>query len=261
MHEVLTVRKDDPQGLAEAMLQLGRLYHKYIQDWARGAYWYRQAIAKGQPNTEDVSALAECYFKLGSKAMAVEVLARYGMDKSGSGSTVRLWGEMGEMGRAMAISEYLAQRGMPDVGYLAAARALRRSGKLEQATAAYQKVIDLKTGSRGLAESKKRAQLALDGLRTFEKVDLSRVSDGTHTGSCQGYRGPVEVKVAVAGGKIEKVEVGPNQEDIFYTAFTDIPASLVECQGLKGVDSITGATVTSEAIVNAAAKALANGMK
>ena len=261
MHEVLTVRKDDPQGLGEATLQLARLYHKYLQDWARGAFWYRQAIAKGKPSTEDVSALAECYFKLGSKAMAVELLARYGMDKSGSGGTVRLWGEMGEMGRAMAVAEYMAQRGMPDVGYLAAARALRRSGKLDQAAAAFQKVLDMNTGSRGLAESKKRAQLALEGLRTFEKVDLSRVSDGTHAGSCQGYRGPVEVKVTVAGGKIEKVEMGQNTEDLFYTAFTDIPASLVERQGLKGVDSITGATVTSEAIINAAAKAIADGMK
>jgi uncharacterized protein with FMN-binding domain len=36
---------------------------------------------------------------------------------------------------------------------------------------------------------------------------------------------------------------------------------IVSKQGFKGVDVITGATVTSDAIINAAAKALVNAMK
>ncbi|MHC4353293.1 MAG: FMN-binding protein [Planctomycetota bacterium] len=52
-----------------------------------------------------------------------------------------------------------------------------------------------------------------------------------------------------------------HKERQFYSAFTDTPNQIIARQSVKGVDAVTGATMTSEAIINAAAKALAGGMK
>ena len=40
-----------------------------------------------------------------------------------------------------------------------------------------------------------------------------------------------------------------------------VPDRIVEHQGVKGVDVVTSATITAEAILNAVAKALAQGTK
>ena len=62
----------------------------------------------------------------------------------------------------------------------------------------------------------------------------------------------------VADGKIESVKVTAHKEKQFYSALTDTEASILELQSVRGVDGTSGATITSQAIVNAAAKALAS---
>jgi uncharacterized protein with FMN-binding domain len=42
---------------------------------------------------------------------------------------------------------------------------------------------------------------------------------------------------------------------------TDTPGKIIAKQGVKGVDATSSATITSEAIIYAAAKALASGAK
>jgi uncharacterized protein with FMN-binding domain len=68
------------------------------------------------------------------------------------------------------------------------------------------------------------------------------------------------VELVVAGGRIDSVKVAKHKDDIFFTSLTDVPKAIVDRQGLGGIDAVSGATVTSMAIVNAAAKALASGM-
>ena len=71
----------------------------------------------------------------------------------------------------------------------------------------------------------------------------------------------VHVEVAVRGGRIASVEVTKHKEKQYYTALTETPRKIIEKQGLKGVDATTSATITAEAIINATAKALAQGLK
>ena len=47
----------------------------------------------------------------------------------------------------------------------------------------------------------------------------------------------------------------------FYSALTDNTRKILEKKGVKDVDATTGATITSEAIINATAKALHQGLK
>jgi uncharacterized protein with FMN-binding domain len=42
---------------------------------------------------------------------------------------------------------------------------------------------------------------------------------------------------------------------------TDTPQKILAKQGVRGVDATSAATITSEAIINATAKALAGGQK
>ncbi|HPY50061.1 MAG TPA: FMN-binding protein [Sedimentisphaerales bacterium] len=67
--------------------------------------------------------------------------------------------------------------------------------------------------------------------------------------------------MTVKDGRIQSVRVTSHEEKQFYSALTDTPNQIIAKQGVKGVDAVTGATMTSEAILNATAKALAEGMK
>ena len=75
---------------------------------------------------------------------------------------------------------------------------------------------------------------------------------GTYSASGQGKFGPVEVEVAFSDKAIEKVDVVKLEETKYICdrAVADVPARIVEHQSL-GVDTVTGATLTSTAILAA----------
>ena len=62
-------------------------------------------------------------------------------------------------------------------------------------------------------------------------------------------------------GRITDVKVTDHKEKQFYAALTDTPRQIIAKQSVKGVDATSRATITSEAIINASAKALRSGMK
>ncbi|MFP4201002.1 MAG: FMN-binding protein, partial [Clostridia bacterium] len=88
-------------------------------------------------------------------------------------------------------------------------------------------------------------------------VDLSAVADGVHTGKAEGYGGELTVEVEVSGGELVRVEVLENDEtpDVAGPAIDEVPAEMVET-GEVDVDVVSGATVTSEAIIRAVVDAL-----
>ncbi|MBR5759353.1 MAG: FMN-binding protein, partial [Thermoguttaceae bacterium] len=67
--------------------------------------------------------------------------------------------------------------------------------------------------------------------------------------------------VVVSNGKIASVEVVEHQEKQYYSSIVDVPRQIVEKQSLKDVDAVSSATATSEAIVNATAKALSEAVE
>lgn len=77
---------------------------------------------------------------------------------------------------------------------------------------------------------------------------------GTYTASADGKNGAVEVEVTFSEHKIESVKVlqSNETEGVSDSSVEDIPAAIVANQSLK-VDVISGATVTSEAILAAVA--------
>ena len=78
-------------------------------------------------------------------------------------------------------------------------------------------------------------------------------TDGFYTAEGKGIGGKVPVTVAIENGRITAVEVGDNSETqgIGSKAIEQLPAKIVEANGLEGVDAVSGATVTSKAIFTA----------
>ena len=262
LHQVLTVNKETPAKLAQTMDALARVYHNLLADWARAAFWWRKAAATDRRYADAAALdLAHCYWKLGSKDMAVAAIRDYPGDDTRHGALIKLWGEMGDLDKALALAEMKARAGYPDIGYLAAGDACRMAGRYKQAVEYYQKVIDANKGWRDVMQNRARAEASIQAIRAAEGLDVARVRDGTYTAASIAYAGPLEVAVEVKGGRILSVKVTRHEEKQYYTALADTPAQIVARQGIKGVDAVTSATITSEAIMNATVKALAQGMK
>ena len=82
--------------------------------------------------------------------------------------------------------------------------------------------------------------------------------DGTYEGVGKGKNGDVKVSVTVAGGKITDVKVGDHSETegISDKAIEEVPSAIVEKQGTEGVETASGATMTSQAIIDGVNQAL-----
>jgi uncharacterized protein with FMN-binding domain len=108
-----------------------------------------------------------------------------------------------------------------------------------------------------------RRKAMAQGTRAFANLDLKQVPNGKFRASSIGFRGPVEVEVEVRDGKILSVNVTRQQEDAYFyhMANRQVPKRIVDKQSIKGVDAVTGATVSSNAIINAAAKALGSAAR
>ncbi|WP_264625565.1 FMN-binding protein [Candidatus Symbiopectobacterium sp. NZEC135] len=83
--------------------------------------------------------------------------------------------------------------------------------------------------------------------------------DGTYTGKAQGKEGEIEVSVKVSEGKIANVEVVKHEdtEALMLGVIDNIVPEIVEKQTADGIDAVTGATMSSTGVLEAAKQALA----
>lgn len=262
MHHLLGVHKDNADVRARVMNEIGRMYFALHEDYPRAAFWWKQlGVDKNEAFPGSRIHLAECYHRLGNDQMALELLRS---TNRGNDTMIKLYAELGDLPTALRISEQWVTAGMPDHGYLCAGDACRTVGKLQQAVDYYKKVLTVPAEGQQKGRIEKhhrRAQSNLEGIQLFELSDVRKVKDGSYRADAIGYEGPVEVEVVVASGKIESVHVTQHKEKQFYSSISDTPAKIIAKQSVKGVDTTSGATLTSEAIINATAKALAKGTK
>ncbi|MFB3891775.1 MAG: FMN-binding protein [Phycisphaerae bacterium] len=248
--ETIEVNKADTDRLKQSMEALADAFIMLTGDYARGAWWYRKV---GDARVDD--RLAYCYWKLGSKSMATDLIAKHPIDASPRGLMIRLLGLMGEPAKATDLAEATAKEGSADVAYLAAGDALRMAGQFNQAVGYYEKLAAMEKVSD--AKFKDIARANIDALKAIDGLDMAKLKDGVYTATVTtGHKGDVTVELRVQSGKVSADKVTAQQEDIPLTALTEVPKRIVDKQGIKGVDSVTGATVTSDAIIDASAAAL-----
>jgi uncharacterized protein with FMN-binding domain len=256
MHHLLERHKDDPQTLARVMNKLGHMYHDLLEDYPRAAFWLRAAGVEKNPQgfIRETPLLAECYWRLGYRDEALKLLAK----AKPSFFQVKLLADMGQTDQAVKICE-ASVKSAPEHAYLYAGDACRVAGRYPKALAYYQKVLGVDaSGPQGgrIKRFHDRANANIAAIKYFELFDPSKVADGTYKASSQGYEGPIEVAVSVIGGKIDDVRVTSHKEKQFYSAISDTPKKIIKKQSVKGIDTTSNATITSEAIVNATAKAI-----
>ena len=93
-------------------------------------------------------------------------------------------------------------------------------------------------------------------FRQFKKATLT---DGSRTVTVQGYHAPLQVRVTVADGKLKAVEVTEHAEEQFNQSLVETPRRILEAGSVFGLDAVTGATYTSEAILRGTGKAALGG--
>lgn len=83
--------------------------------------------------------------------------------------------------------------------------------------------------------------------------------DGTYNAEAEGFDGPVKVTVTIKNGKITKLtNKNTDTKEYFSRAWSAIQPAILKKQGVYGVDTVSGATFSSNGILEATQKALAN---
>ena len=117
------------------------------------------------------------------------------------------------------------------------------------------KALDKASAESGVAEAEPEAET--DSDETAVNISAADLEDGKYQAAAQGHVDQIELEVTVESGKISDIEIlSQNEtEGLGDQAVEDITAAIVEEQSLE-VDSISGATNSSEAVKNAVRKAL-----
>ncbi|MFW6161833.1 MAG: hypothetical protein ACODAJ_03635 [Planctomycetota bacterium] len=239
LHHMLIVQKDNPAKLGKVMDALAGAYFRLLDDYARAAFWWRMAARRREPSVRVTLQLAECYWRLGSKAMAVEELRKVRRYVTPMG--VKLWAEMGELKRALAMARVCARYDrLAPAAVMNAGDACRLHGRYREAVAWYRKALAIPaTGKRKQHMEKVhgRARASIEAVKVYDALDLSRVADGTHRATVMSYAGPITVEVTVQGGRITALKPTRHRDKQTYGALTEVPRQIIEAQGLKGVDA------------------------
>src|SRR3712207_1760234 len=89
--------------------------------------------------------------------------------------------------------------------------------------------------------------------KKVEKVATSKIKDGEYFGEAQGFGGLLKVKVTIKSGKISGIElVSHNETPEYLNAAKDVIDRIIS-KGDVDVDSVAGATISSNAIKKAVA--------
>nr|WP_294659062.1 FMN-binding protein [uncultured Blautia sp.] len=82
--------------------------------------------------------------------------------------------------------------------------------------------------------------------------------DGTYSAEAEGFDGAVKVTITIKNGKITKItNTNTDTKEYFSKAWSKIQPAILKKQGVYGVDTVSGATFSSNGILEATQKALA----
>ncbi len=94
------------------------------------------------------------------------------------------------------------------------------------------------------------------------QANTGKYTDGVYTGSSEGKYGPMKLEVSVEKGRISAINVLEHSETpgLSDPIFEKIPQEIIKAQSTE-VSAVTGATVTSKAIMTAVADAVKDAQK
>lgn len=85
----------------------------------------------------------------------------------------------------------------------------------------------------------------------------TQYKDGTYTAAGKGKAGDVKVEVKIAEGKLTEINVLDNKETpaMMDSVKQNLIPEIIKKQTTKGVDAVSGATLASNAVLEAVGKA------
>ncbi len=130
---------------------------------------------------------------------------------------------------------------------------------------AYQLIVTTRTKNDEIAKLKADVANAKAGgqsANSAKPAGKSKLKDGTYEGSEKGYGGIVKIKVTVKDGKIARVEAVDHhtEDEAYWSIAKELLQTIVDKQSTD-VDAVTGATFSSNAIINGSIKALQKAEK
>lgn len=102
----------------------------------------------------------------------------------------------------------------------------------------------------------KKALTRAEGITVLARAEHAKVQgtlkDGVYTGTGAGYGGTIKVEVTVQKGKISDIKVLSHSETLaYYNRAKKLIDSIIKAQSVEGVDTVSGATLTSKGILTA----------
>lgn len=90
---------------------------------------------------------------------------------------------------------------------------------------------------------------------------VSPYADGTYEGTAEGFGGPIRVKVTIKEGDIEEIEVleASGEDPTYFEQAQTLLEEILLTQGVE-VDTVSGATFSSEGLIHAVTEALRKAM-
>ena len=90
-----------------------------------------------------------------------------------------------------------------------------------------------------------------------ENASAGTYQDGTYEGTGTGYKGDIKVEVVIENGKITSIEVTETSDDAAYFSKAEaLTEDILDRQTTEGVDTVSGATFSSNGIIEAVEDAL-----
>lgn len=98
--------------------------------------------------------------------------------------------------------------------------------------------------------------VAMSSVTDIKVEPSGDYADGVYEGTAQGYGGDVTTEITIEDGYVVKVEVvDHNESSVFFETTIEILESMIEIQSAE-VDVVSGATLSSNAIIEGAKEAL-----
>ena len=207
--------------------------------WALQEYATHVKKVEGKGATHAYLCYASCYAHFGEYAKALEILNAALADLPPKpwriSATANIHNQLGDVSAKMG-----------DVA--------KAKEHYAQAISLYP-TSDQPYGRHLLPRHAAKVQSKLD-LLTMQSLKDASLRDGTYTGKSLGYSDTrdIEVLVTIANGKIADIKV-THEEKIDLRAAEIMPERIKAAQSFR-VDAVTGATVTSQAVIDGAYRAL-----
>lgn len=111
------------------------------------------------------------------------------------------------------------------------------------------------------SKEEKEAASTNNSIIAQEVAENVVYNDGTYTGSAKGFRGDTQATVTIKKSKIEKISISSQDDESFLKRAMTLVDVIIKQQTAEGIDVVSGATYSSNGILNSVKEALKKAMK